>query len=215
MSLNTASKTLDEVLKWVKRQFGDESGAQITNEDIIRWTNAGISEISTLAKPIQAISTATLVPGQHEYTLPIQSAIEILSVRVDGRPLEGMEFQVAETRILDSDPNWITEGTPKIWWRFADKLYLWPNPIEENALQLLYIRAAAPVASTTDVIELPDKYFEALLQFIMSKAWELDEDQSASAQARQAFNDRLGLQFEEDARSETKFYPSISVVEDY
>ena len=46
MSYLTSTYTGTDVSSYVKRQFGDESGVQITDEDIVHWINAGVMRFS-------------------------------------------------------------------------------------------------------------------------------------------------------------------------
>lgn len=214
MSLQTITHTVNDILTWVKRQFGDESGAQITDADIIRWLNAAQLEVATLADAIQAVSNSTLVAGTFQYAMPTENAIKIVSLTVDGLPVKALEFQMANDLIAQEDPKRVATGTPYYYWRFANQLYFYPTPDSTKPVALYYMAAPAQVSTGTDALGLPDKYFEALVQYIMMKAYELDEDFSAMQTAKQAFNDRLGLGMEDDTRGSVEFYPTITVLDD-
>lgn len=213
MGLNTSTHSVSDVVTWVQRQFGDESLVQITQADIIRWLNQAQLEVAVVANPIQAISTTNLIPGTFTYQLPLENALNIISLRVAGTPIENMEFQTAEMKIAQEDPERTTTGKPLYWWRFADNLYLWPTPDAADQIEVFYYKTPAELTVATDLLGLPDKYYEAILQFVMSKAYELDEEFANSRVARQAFNDRLGITLEEDTRGSVEFYPSLTIVD--
>lgn len=215
MSLNTVTKRVDDVLSWVKRQFGDESGVQITDADIIRWLNQAQFEIGSSADAIQAIASTDYVAGQHTYDAPLSNAIKIIAVNVNGIPIPGIEFSYAQEYIMTNDPFRTQQGNPAYWWRFANKLYFWPTPDTSypGGMEIYYIAAPADVSTASDFLSLPDKYFEAIIQYVMGKAYELDEDDQGMQRARQMFSDSLGQTFEED-RSETLHYPSLTFLED-
>ena len=46
MPVERKTKTVQDVLLSVKRQFGDESGVQVTDSDIVRWVDDAQREIS-------------------------------------------------------------------------------------------------------------------------------------------------------------------------
>lgn len=216
MTLNPITKRVDDVNKWVKRQFGDESGVQITDTDILMWLNQGQLEIANLAKAIQATARSDYTAGQFMYSYPAVDAIEVVALNINGIPIAGVEFQFAQEWIATNDPyRTMTSATPTYWWRFADKLYFWPtaDTTYPNGMEFFYIKTPTPLVNSSDFLGLPDKYFEALVQYVLSKAYELDEDHQMSQAAAQAYSDRLGLSFEED-RGETLYYPKLSVVED-
>lgn len=217
MTTSPSTKTVLEILTWVKRQFGDESGVQITDADIIRWANQAQLEIASTAKVIQAVATGPLVVAQYAYDLPVAGAVEIVSINVNGRPVQGLDFQQAQQYIMDNDPQrTATVQQPLYWWQWANKVYFWPTPNTANAtgIEIYYVGVPATLTTSADVIGVPDKYFEAIIMFCMSKAFELDEDMQAAQAARQQYSDKIGATFDDDNRGETLFYPSITVVEE-
>src|SRR5215212_5975441 len=55
----------------IKRTFGDESGVQVTDEDIVRWINDAQRAIVTQNESLLEVTAlASLVAGTQEYTLP-------------------------------------------------------------------------------------------------------------------------------------------------
>ena len=215
MSLNFITETAASVVSHIKRQFGDESGVQITDTDILRWINQAQREIAMIAKVTQAVATTDVVLGTYEYQLPDMNAIEISSIRYNKRPVQTMEFPMAEHYLQENDPEHSSTGSPEWWYRWADVVYFWPTPDQDivAGLEVFYIKSPDAVVDTSAPLGLPDKYYEALIQFCMSKAYELDEDFQASAGAKQAYNDRLGQTFEEDSNAGTMMYPKISIVD--
>jgi hypothetical protein len=213
MTTGVATKRVSDVATWVKRQFGDESGVQITDSDIIRWINQAQAEIAFLADPIQAISSSVLVPGTYTYPLPVETATKIISLRVDGNPIQSIEFQEAELRLQKEDPQHTSTGRPRYWYKFANQLYLWPTPDTAWSIDIFYFKDPADITGTADLLNLPDKYFEPIVQFVMAKAYELDEEFESSKTAMQAFNDRLGRTVEEDNTTSVAFYPKLTFVD--
>jgi len=211
------SKRVSDVGDYVKRQFGDESGVQITDDDILRWVNMGQQDLAFIAKAIQGTATTAYAAGQTEYVLPTEKAIEITSIRVDGRPIKGVEFQVAESLIVDSDPTASTSAKyPDFWWRWGNTINFWPKPTTESdglEIKVYYIGTPETLVDQSDFLGLPDKYFEALTEYVLSKAYELDEDVQSATGSYQRYMDRLGQSFEED-KAENLFYPVLSFVED-
>lgn len=214
MGLNTSTRHVSDVVTWVQRQFGDESSVQITQADIIRWLNQAQLEVAVVASPIQAISSTVLIPGTYQYTMPVENTMSIISLRIDGTPIENMEFQTAENKVIREDPQRLSTGKPQYWWRFADKIYMWPTPDQALSVELFYYKTPADLVAVGDLLGLPDKYYEALIQFVMSKAYELDEEYANSRAARQAFNDRIGITLEEDTRGSVEYYPTLTFLDD-
>ena len=64
------SYTALDVITRVKTQFGDNSGAQLTDSTIIRWINDGQQEIVNNNPILKAVKQTNIVAGQAEYTFP-------------------------------------------------------------------------------------------------------------------------------------------------
>lgn len=215
MSLNTATYRVSDVQTHVKRQFGDESGVQINNSDILRWINMGQVEIATITRSMQAVATTSFTDGVFKYPLPSAAALEILAVTLDGAPIQGVEFSDAQANLVGNDPTRTQTGLPQYWYRWVNDLYFWPTPdaTTTGVLEVYYLSVPEELNSESDLLGVPDKFYEALIQYVMSKAYELDEDYEASKQARDLFNQRLGDNFD-DEKGETLFYPTIIVVDE-
>jgi hypothetical protein len=76
----TATHTGTEIATYVKRQFGDESGVQVSDADIVRWINTAARDIFTQKEPLKSIKTAALVANQSQYTWPAD-ILQVQSVR--------------------------------------------------------------------------------------------------------------------------------------
>ena len=87
MSYLTSTYTGTDVSSYVKRQFGDESGVQITDEDIVHWINAGVNEIFRKNEPVKAIAQTDVTVDVSEYTFP-PDVFKVQSILYNGVPLE-------------------------------------------------------------------------------------------------------------------------------
>jgi len=187
MPTPTATRTLADVMTFVKRQFGDESGVQITDSDITRWVNQAQTEIVNKNPIIQATSTANTVAGQQTYDIPTD-IIQLESVFVDGMIMEPSNFETIRGQ-LGADTG--TQGNPQYWYVWANKIYLWPKPSQVWTLEVNYSKMPNRVTSSADLLGVPDRYFDRVCEYTMAKAYELDEDWSAHSVQRQTFEDKL------------------------
>jgi len=86
----------------VKRQFGDQSGVQVEDADIIRWINDAQRDIAYTQEILESIATQSSVANQEKYTLPTDM-INLRSVYYAGAKLQVLSLQ-------DYD-NYVTEYT--------------------------------------------------------------------------------------------------------
>lgn len=185
-----SSMTLADVIAYVKRQFGDESGVQITDEDITRWTNQAQVEIVNKNPMIQATATTSTVAGQQVYDINtlVPDMIQLESVLVDGYILSPENFENIREQL---GPDQSTQGVPLYWYVWANQIYLWPVPSAVKTLAINYSKKPSRVASSADFLGVPDRYFDRICEYVMSKAYELDEDWQGHQTNKQAFEDKL------------------------
>lgn len=167
--------TTDTLITFVKRTFGDESGVQITDDDIISWANSGVGSIASNLPINEAIASSTTVIGLDRYDLP-PDLLAIKEVQVDTTMLTRVDFTEAKTTI-SSDSVGAT-STPYWWYNFANSIFLYPLPSAILPLNIYYNSQPTQVTSATDLLGIPDRYFDLLCHYVMARAYELDENPS-------------------------------------
>ncbi len=210
MPLAHSTRLASEVLTAVKRQFGDESGAQITDTDIYRWINQGQTEIARKGEVNRSTATTVSVVGQAEYTFSSTNIFKLLSITYKDRPLEYMSFEQAQESIL-SYPNIPNDnGEPTNWYEFDTSLFLYPTPnVAGDTIKIYIVLAPVAVTTSTDVLSIPDTHYNALVQYVLQQAYELDDDlNSANFKGRQLEESLQGL----SSTSNSKYYPTITVL---
>lgn len=216
MSFTPVTKTVADIAATVKRQFGDESGAQVTNEDIIRWVDEAQRAICNKNKILKARATADLIEGQHTYALPEANIAQIESIRTENGFLRSMEFPTAENTVLQADPRQNASGTPTHWYEWAGQITLWPTPSAtvEDGISLYYTKNPSPVSALSDPLSLPDKYYERIIELVLAKAYELDENFEAAAFKKGEAAAGLDEMNNEERASSHMTYQTITFYED-
>lgn len=205
--------TASDVLKHVKRQFGDEAAIQISDEDIIRWTNAGQLEIFTRSEPVKSSMTADLVANQGVYAFP-DDVLKVQSLLVNGIPVKQLSSQEAEQYILDEDPARVVTGQPQIWYEWGGTFTFYPTPDYDvvGAITIQYIRRPTPITQASDLLSVPDVYYNRLVEYVMGQAYELDENFTAADMKATQFQQNLSATNSTNVQNNT--YPVITVYED-
>jgi hypothetical protein len=216
VTLNTRTRLVSDVGVAVRRQFGDESGVQITDADILRWVNDGQNEINLKNKVLKAIATTNIVASQSLYSIPVEDTVNIESIHFNGVPLRSMSYVEAEQYILLNPANDTFAGDSLIWYEYAGSINLWPIPQSNvtNGLTILIIKAPAQVTMLSDTLQLPDKYFNSLVTYVLQQAYEMDEDWDASSFKSQQFEKGVG-ELSDEGGDGTLSYPVIGLVSDY
>jgi len=62
---------------------------------------------------------------------------------------------------------------------------------------------------TTQFLDVPDRFYNAVVDYVMSKVYEMDEDMQASQMAEQRFRAALENQMEDERQAQHLTYPVI------
>lgn len=204
---------VQDILTRVKRTFGDEAGVQITDSDIFRWINDAQREIAVQNDALQSKATSTSVVGQQAYTLP-SDILTLQSVWYAGFLVDPKSWQQAEEDIIAlGTPNILQQGQPQFYWVWANQMNFYPVPADSvSTITVFYNRTPTQVTDSLSTLDLGVTYHNAILQYVLQQAYELDEDWTAStAKASQFENSLKGLS-ENETWQGRRTYPVITVL---
>lgn len=179
MSYSTPSKTVGDVYNAVKRVFGDESGVQLTNDDIVRWINEAQMDIASQNQVLQTTATLSVTAGTSTYSLSSVSPKidEIASILLDGRRVGNIPISQAEESISLADPEGLETGAPQFWYSWGGEVIFWPTPLQNYTMTIRYTAQPTDVTTTaSDVLSLPNECFTDIVNFVLMKAYEMDEN---------------------------------------
>jgi hypothetical protein len=219
MPVERKTRTALEVSTSVKRQFGDESGVQVTDADILRWINDAQYEIVTKNPEVNpGMVTVNVTAGQTVYPLltNVPDMLIIHSIHFRGQYLNNMPFMEAQQQIIRSDDT-STDSTPQIWYEYAGTLNLWPIPsVSYNAgLTIFYSKAPTVITTMGQTLSVPDSYFKALVDYCLTQAHEMDDNFNSAGVKAQQFETALQVQANR-THSQDAMYPTIQMLpEDY
>lgn len=211
---------VNDIMTRVKRKFGDESGVQITDADIIRWINDGMQQIVIQNEGLlETTSLASTVADQQQYSLPadllILKAIQYKDTGQDSYfLLKGMHMPEFNRYIDGWDGGAFVKGVPAAYSVFAGKIIFFPIPDTTitDAIKIYYNRKPTAVATGTDTPELPEMYHKALVKHCLVEAYETDENWDA-AQLKQTDRDSdISLLRGRDDWKQQETYPMITVM---
>jgi len=205
----------------VKRQFGDESGVQITDADIIRWANDAMREIVMQNETVlQSTQFDDLEVGIDAYPMP-SDLLVLRSIRVktaDSEPyssINGLSLNQFDETIYTWDGNNRTSD-PCVYTIYDGQIFLFPKPDANftDGLKILYSQNPTDLVNDADPIGLPLIYHNAVVKYCLIQAYELDEDWEGSANKLAQFQNDLNVTAERENRSSIETYPVITVREE-
>ena len=209
MPIGVSTRLASEIVTAVQRQFGDESGTQINTTDIIRWINQGQLQIARRIEAYKSTATTPSVAGQTAYSFPSDQILVINGIFYADTPLQYISFEQAQASILSSSNFSSIQNTPTTYYEWDDSIYLYPVPKDSgDTIKLFVVKQPTIVTTVSDALTLPDTHFEALLQYCLSQAYELDDDfSSAGAKSQQL---EASLNNLADVAT-YKYYPVITI----
>lgn len=216
MGLNTISKRGTDIATALKRTFGDESGVQVIDDDVIRWINEAQLDICMKNRILKVRAGNDLVAGQGYYPLP-DGIIAIESIHVNGIPVQPRTITQMEALILAGDPGRIeTKKQPEYWWEYAGGVEFWPKPSESvsQGLTIYFVAAPTLMTSLTSFLSIPDRYYKAVQESVLASAYEMDENFDAYAMKQQQLNNTLSQFINEEETSAHRTYSTIQYIED-
>jgi hypothetical protein len=206
------SYTGNDIGSRVRSQFGDTSGAQLADSSILHWINDGQREIVNSNPILRDMKLTNVVSGQSDYTFPSDKVLMIEAVYIDGYPIENVTPQEAREFIMKSDPTKLERADrPEIWYERAGVVTFYPVPNKSitNGLKLEYIKNPTSIAALTDTISIPDRYFNQLVNYVISQALEMDENYDAAAYKDRQFRDGLNRLSNKENTVESSLYDQV------
>lgn len=215
MGLDVTTRTVQNLIDRVRRQFGDDSGAQLLDTDIFMWVNAGQLEIVRNDKVLKDKATTSTTIGGETYTFPADNILTIEALFLDGVPLKSISFPDFQENIIgDTDYSPTYTGTPTMYWEWGNELHLYPLPDNVYTLQLFYTKHPTDITAASDTLSIPDVLFDTLVDFVLARAYEMDEDYAAAQYKNNSLEQKFGQNAERESGQIRGTYPVITVLED-
>jgi hypothetical protein len=208
------TRTGTQVADTVKRQFGDPDGRQINDFDILGWINLAQQDIVSQNPLLKETVQTNVIQGQDLYTYPTQNIQYIEALHYDSVPLEPYSFQEAQSYILSHLPeSGSPEGVPTIWYERAGEVYIFPKPNKNitNGLRMYYVKQPEDLALLTDTLSVPDRYFQRVVDLVLTRAYQLDENWEAASYKQQEYVNAMNLLENQENVVQMNTYPSVTV----
>lgn len=208
---------VDNVVTRVQRQFGDESGVQVTEADVIRWINDSQQEAvlqHTFLLPTS--STIATVANQQSYNIP-STCLDLKNVKyTESGAISSYALQYFNSKQMNEYlGNW--EGTdyigePLFFTQGTDNKSIKLFPVPDHSLGTItfeFGRYPVDIVTAADAIDLPTYYHQYVVEFCLMKAFEMDEEWEAMDRKAAYVQSTLDANFARDEHFGKSAYPSI------
>lgn len=221
----------NQIAARVKRQFGDESGVQVTDSDVMMWLNDALREAAIQNSNINL--KRKYVPCiADEVSYPLPDATNVIGVHsIQYRASDGERYlplMYASTAQMDQlfpdwnsgyTPNNAGSGTPAFYSVGASgKFIVYPAPEATYGLgfSILYSSMFTETSDLNVGLEISPRYYQYLVEYCLMKAYEMDENWEAADRKASYIQSTLNVLSVDDANMNQGIFPSIAHrAEDY
>jgi hypothetical protein len=209
------TRTVQEVIDYTERVFGDESGAQLEQADLIMFINNALDEINTSNRVLKESVSFPAVSGTNVYTFPDRRILQMEAILFDGHLVRNVSYAHALENFIGVDQTTAySETGPLYWWEWAGKFTFWPIP-GEGTIQLDYTVRHQPVTGSAldAVLPLPDKYYTDVLAIVLRQAYDLDEQPELAGVQHERTIASLSRKAEEERQAQKMYYETITLID--
>ncbi len=213
MTLNVA-----DVAVRIRRIFGDDSGVQISDADIIAWMNDAQRQISVDNEELlETVVQSDIVISQSDYSMPSNMNV-LRSLMYNNFRLRGLSFAQFNEYIdgfkATPSQNGYGNGTPQVFMVYGGLITLFPTPNQSitSGLRIYYSRHPATITTLADTLEVPDRYSKAVLEFCLRQAYELDENLWMVDLKDQGYSQQIQKLKNQEKPSSNEYYPTITTL---
>lgn len=212
----TFSYTGTQLAAEVKSQFGDTGSVQINDALILRWINNGQRQIAASNPWNEKVFTTNLLADQAVYDLnTLMGALRVMNFsavvaqdhKIDVIPWAEYQSKIASMQLAEGG-----ERRPVLASEYGNQLTLWPSPgtTVVDGLVVYYVAWPDDLVNIGDPLTIPDRFYNALSDYVLAKALQLDENFEASAQVREQADQALAAEFQRDKMNPTDYYASVT-----
>lgn len=209
---------ISDIVTRVQRQFGDESGVQVVEADILRWINDAQNEAALQHQGLLiATEEIPTVNGQQEYSYPA-SMIDVFSMRYKTSstdPSWKNILAITPTELDQYINNW--EGSDylgePVYYTKATKGKFKLFPVPDSSLfsvLVTFSRYPTDVVSAASIIDLPTYYHPYVLEYCLMKAYEMDEEWEAADRKAAYVQSTLDANAHREDWISKQTYPTIT-----
>jgi len=208
----TVTKKVSDVATDVKRTFGDEASVQVNDSDIVRWVNEAQIEIVSKNQILAANATTPSIVNVYDYDVSGLNIQNIHSIHYNGTKLKALSFVDFEDLVLKDDPYRNAAGIPELWARWGNSVTLYPTPNSSGTdIKIYYYALPTMAVDVASDLSLPDNYYPRILEYVLAKAYEMDENFAASDNKISRFDSNLVSMMGDEAQPAQDTYSVITV----
>lgn len=204
---------VNDIISRVQTLIRDLTGVRWPQDELINWLNDGQREVILLQPKAGAKNTSMALVAGTKQSIP-NDGTQLLRVMRNtgvGGATPGRAITEVDREVLDTfTPDWHSDAATAVAKHYifdpVDPTTFYVYPPADGSAQIEVVYASSPTVVTAgQQISVPDIYANALMDYMLYRAYSKDSDSTANAErAQNAYNtfvQSLGLKVAADARS--------------
>ena len=140
----------------------------------------------------------------------------VASILLNGRRIGNIPVSQAEESISLADPDGVESGAPQFWYEWAGDVTFWPIPNKNYEMLIRYTAQPTNITTTlTDVLSVPDECFTDVCNYVLMRAYEMDENAEMMAVKQAEYSTSVAERGESEREAATMTYGTATVYELY
>ena len=192
------------LIRRVKRSFGDDGDVMLSNpQDYLDWANEAQMRI------VRETNCLTGSVSRAANTFPLAYPADFLRLRrlvygtvvLSEINIEDLDLKSFDTTVKD---------TPMYFYFINNTIALYPTPVtsDTTVVTVQYSKQPTTLTLTSDVLTVPTHYHDDIVNWILYRAHERNENWQAADHASQMFEKAFGFRTEDINQTEDS-YPVI------
>jgi hypothetical protein len=192
-----------DVITPAQALVGDSNGVWATDTICIIFLNDALREIAreTLLLEGSISTTGNAVRSGYDLASTLD-LILIKRVTYDSVPLAMIEQEAVDRLLVSTTP----DNTPSAYYTYSNKVGFFPNPIsgDTTAIAITYAKLHSAITATGNTVTVPDTWRTELINFIVARLHERNENWRAAELYAQKFRESLSARkYESQSRDDT------------
>jgi uncharacterized protein DUF6682 len=189
--------TLGQMRNDLRAHVDEASATFWSDAQLNTWINDALRDVARRTETLQKLTTLAVVAGTRNYTMPTDL---IRCHRMEFDPGTGTIYPLEARQFYELDQIWgtnqqMTRAYPDYYafYGFPPTLqvYLYPVPSQSGNLNVFYYRLPAVASSDSDVLDIPEGWWDLISLFGEYMALRKDAD-PRFADAKQIYEEKVG-----------------------
>ena len=185
----------------VKRQFGDEYGVIIMDEDLCGWMHD--AELDIIRTSGSNDSTITVAASAFPSSVP--DSVNIRRVSIAGIAVIPTSKEELDLIAVSEE----AKGGANYWYKYNKQIYLWPtDAADARQVKITYSKTPSELTGLPggNVFSVPEVYHEDIIKYCIAKAHNKNNNSAAEKVQMDLYDRNVGLRRDESHSTDTPLY---------